>query len=862
VARASIRTPDQRLRVFVSSTLKELEPERRAARAAIERLHLAPVMFELGARPHPPRALYRSYLEQSDVFVGLYWERYGWVAPDEQISGLEDEYRLVGDLPRLIYIKEPAPDREDRLKVLLKRIQSDDRTAYKGFATPEELAALLEGDLATLLAERFDAAREQPQAEVPPATVSAPTAIPAAYTPIVGRDAERGAVLELLHRPGVRMVTLVGPGGIGKSRLAIDIAAAVAAEGRDVAFALLESVSTADRVITVIARAIGVRDGGNGPLEDKIVAALAGREFLLVVDNMEQVLEAADLIVRLITGLPRLTVLMTSRSPLRVRAEHTFEIGPLALPTADDPPDPSPGAAVAASVDLFVQRARAVRPSFALTPDNAAEVGALVRALDGVPLAIEIAAARIRSLSAAQILERLDESLALLVTGARDLPERQRTIRATIQWSVDLLDAPDRDALAVLGGFAGPFSVSTAEAVLTATGTAEPLDALDALVDASLLHQTDNAGISTLSLLTLVRTFARELGDDGTRSAAHAAIADHYRRRGLEAAVALRGPDQLDWLRTLELETANLAAVMRRMLDDDELEEAAEFAWSLYMFLWIGGYLGLVREWMSELLARAEQRHVELSESAQAIAGYYTNAILFWQSPGTDVVPGLQKTAELFERAGDPSGSALTRVSVSLALLSRRSGPDMPTAIAQLDLALGQYRGAGDAWGQAMVLVMLGRIDLVGGDTEAARGRFDESLTLATAQGERLGIVIALNHRGWARFLGGDVAGASADFAEALDMSIALGHDEGVAYGLEGFVGLRAAAGDARAAGLLLGAAQNLRRRKGILNPAAFEFYMIPVAALRESGEHPEFDEAIARGSTMSVDEVMPYVRD
>ena len=154
-----IRTPDQRLRVFVSSTLKELAPERLAARGSIERLHLAPVMFELGARPHPPREVYRAYLEQSDVFVGIYWQEYGWIAPDEEISGLEDEYRLASrEMPKLVYVKQPA-DREERLAGLLTQIRDDDTTSYKGFATAEELAELLEADLAILLAERFDASR-------------------------------------------------------------------------------------------------------------------------------------------------------------------------------------------------------------------------------------------------------------------------------------------------------------------------------------------------------------------------------------------------------------------------------------------------------------------------------------------------------------------------------------------------------------------------------------------------------------------------------------------------------------------------------------------------------------------------------
>ena len=178
-----IRTPDQRLRIFVSSTLKELEPERRAARAAIERLRLAPVMFELGARPHPPRQLYRAYLKQSDVFVGVYWQEYGWIAPGEEISGLKDEYCLAPrEMPKLIYVKQPA-EREQRLAELMARVRSDDTTSYTPFSTAEELAELVTADLATLLAERFDASRaaSAPSVEaIPAGRIPAPSRAPSA----------------------------------------------------------------------------------------------------------------------------------------------------------------------------------------------------------------------------------------------------------------------------------------------------------------------------------------------------------------------------------------------------------------------------------------------------------------------------------------------------------------------------------------------------------------------------------------------------------------------------------------------------------------------------------------------------------
>ena len=212
-----IRTPDQRLRVFVSSTLQELAAERRVVRDAVSSLRLVPVMFELGARPHPPRQVYRAYLAQSQVLVAVYWQSYGWVAPGEQISGLEDEYRLSAELPRLIYVKSPAPEREARLTQMLARIRDDADVSYQHFSDPGELRDLVLNDLAVLLTERFEMARPGAPAEDAPLA----GALPAPSTPLVGRDREVAVICDLVLVEGVRLVTLTGPGGVGKTRLAV-----------------------------------------------------------------------------------------------------------------------------------------------------------------------------------------------------------------------------------------------------------------------------------------------------------------------------------------------------------------------------------------------------------------------------------------------------------------------------------------------------------------------------------------------------------------------------------------------------------------------------------------------------------------
>ncbi|HKF38796.1 MAG TPA: DUF4062 domain-containing protein, partial [Ktedonobacteraceae bacterium] len=205
---AQIRTPDQRVRVFVSSTLDELAPERAAAREAISQLRLTPVLFESGARPYPPRELYRAYLTQSDIFIGLYWQRYGWVAPGMQISGLEDEYQLAGSKPRLIYLKTPAPEREPCLQRLLDQIRAEEVASYQKFATPQELAERIANDLAQLLTERFARMPETP-------TDARLASLPMPRSRLIDREQELSQARAQLMREDVGLVTLTGPGGVG-----------------------------------------------------------------------------------------------------------------------------------------------------------------------------------------------------------------------------------------------------------------------------------------------------------------------------------------------------------------------------------------------------------------------------------------------------------------------------------------------------------------------------------------------------------------------------------------------------------------------------------------------------------------------
>ena len=847
----TIRTPDQRLRIFVSSTLKELAAERKAARSAAERLHLAPVMFELGARPHAPRDLYRAYLQQSDVFVGLYWERYGWVAPGEQVSGLEDEYLLAPpELPKLIYIKEPADNREPRLAELLDRVRGDDRASFKYFGTPRELGALLEADLATLLAERFDQSRASapplPPAEEPAEPVG--RTLPHPLTQLIGREHDVVEVGRMLRDDAVRLVTLTGPGGIGKSRLAIEAAMRVAdAFPGGVVFVDLAPVHDPAFVVNAVAAALGVRDTGDAPLVEKLETAVRNRRLLLVLDNFEQVLSAATTLSGLLAVAPGLTLLLTSRTLVRLSAERSYEVGPLTLPDPVRRLDPAEVALVPA-VALFVERVHAVKPDFEVTEANVEAVARICVALDGVPLAIELAAARIRVLSPALMLERLDRRLPLLVGGMRDLPARQQTLRGTIEWSTELLDDDARELLATLGAFEGGFFLEAAEFVADGR-VADPLTSLGTLVDNSLVREQDRGGSSYFTMLATVREYAVErLEAEGALEAVRARHADYYVELGRAVEIDLEGRRQRELVARLGDDRDNLRSTVGYLLDHGDVERAAEFAWTLYIFWWVGGLLGEVRGWMAKVL----ESDTPLADRTRAIALYFTKAIVFWQQPDDTVMTGLTESATLFRAQSEPAGEALARVSVALALLAS-STPDADAANEELETSLSLFRESHDVWGESMALVTLGRVALLQHKLRGALNRFEESLAITRGEHDDLGETIALHHLGWARLLLGELQPARSAFDDTLRISARLGHDEGVAYGLEGLVAVAATDGQIERAGRLLGAADRLREESGLYNAAAFAFHGALVEQILASDAAGLFSIARVAGRELSI---------
>ena len=329
-----IRTPDRRLRVFVSSTLGELAEERRAVARAVSALRLTPVMFEAGARPYPPAEVYRAYLAQADVFIGLYWQWYGQLVPGAQVSGLEEEFDLSGGLPRLLYVKGPAPDRQPRLAGFLARIREESSASYRHFRTPAELGRLVRDDLAVLLSERFEAAGGQAGgAARSPEGARGLGRLPVSMTSLLGRDWAIGEVAGLIERSGVRLVTLTGPGGVGKTRLAVAVGERLRDRfGAGTVFVPLESVTDPRVVLAAIGRMAGADLTRTGSPLDAMAETFGDGAWLLVLDNLEQVINVARDLGVLLARCPGVVILATSRTVLELQAEREYPVPPLPLP--------------------------------------------------------------------------------------------------------------------------------------------------------------------------------------------------------------------------------------------------------------------------------------------------------------------------------------------------------------------------------------------------------------------------------------------------------------------------------------------------------------------------------------------------
>jgi predicted ATPase len=852
---AAIRTPDQRLRVFVSSTLGELADERAAVGRAISTLRLTPVMFELGARPHPPRELYRAYLAQSDIFIGLYWQRYGWIGPGMDISGLEDEFRLSQSIPRLLYVKSPAPEQEPRLTAMIAELQAEGTDAYRSFRNPRELGRLVRDDLALLLSERFTTSGG-------PADPSASSAsdtdrrkqrsLPVTSTSLIGREHDVAEVSGLLQKPEVRMVTLTGPGGIGKTRLAIAVGEQLDEHyPHGTVFVPLAAIDQAELVLPRIATAVGATaEDARGPL-DVLVEHVAETPTLLVLDNLEQVVGVAPELDELLARCPGLEILATSRAVLRLRAERDYPVGPLTLPVFAEQP-PIEALASLPAVRLFVDRAQSVRYDFALTEDNAPAVVEICRRLDGLPLAIELAAARTRLLEPKALLARLENRLDALGSGPVDLPERQRTLRATVEWSVGLLEEAEQHMLATLSVFADGWTVDAAAHVSGLTED-ESLDLLDALAGHSLVQVDATDAGPRFRMLEAVRELAAE------RLGAGADQADVERRHAQYFGSLVENADwpaerQAEWAEQLRTEEENLRIAIRWFVTND-ITPLPHIFRILWLYWQMRGRMPEGRAWIDEVQRRADA----LDDRARAEL-LFTSAVTALEVGDDEsalaAVEGLEGIQGSLE---DPYLESATQLAVSWILPIE---DDLEGALQAASTALDGFRRQNEPF-MAFAALTVGMVEMMLGRDEAARahltevnelgGQFDNAWLESTARTQLASLAVKAGHLDEARALLMKAVEAS----EETELSTLV-----VTFALVASAQLALAEGDARRTVKALGATDGLRRRAGLrawptTRPREAEL----LTGVRQEVDADDFTEVFAAGSELSQRQAVALVR-
>jgi non-specific serine/threonine protein kinase len=664
-----------------------------------------------------------------------------------------------------------------------------------------------------------DRRRVQPVPSVPfPAGDRSGTRLPVPLTSFVGREREIAAVADLLRQDGVRLVTLTGPGGVGKTRLALRVAEELTARFADgTVFVDLAPIRDPALVPPAIAQAAGLREAGDRPLRDQLVAALRPRELLLVLDNLEQVVEAALFLANLLAVCPRVKALVTSRAVLRVTGEHDFPISPLALPEPSALRQPD-RVADAPAIRLFAERARAAEPGFALTPETAPAVAAICHRLDGLPLAIELAAARTRHLPPAALLPRLARRLPLLTGGPRDQPARLRTMRDAIAWSHDLLSSEEQALFRRLSPFVGGFTLEAAEAIDAALDGpfADVLEGIRALTDNSLLRRLELLrGEPRYAMLETVREYGLEqlaAADDEPRVRdAHAAF---YLALAEAGEPELLGPDQGAWLDRFDTEHANLQAAIAWLVERDRIDDGLRLGAALGWFWSLRGHYTVGQAVLARLLA--------LPGSPEAVARTkaVVAAVHLAVAPG-DFAREIALLDEAVTRLRTQESVDHDLLSKSLYTLAetvvQRGEPARAAALVRESLALTRKRG--DAWGEAWSLDVLGVAAYGLGDLAGARLIFEEVVQLARRLEDPRFLAVTLANAGWVAVALRDGTHAAARYLEQVPLARAVGDPYVLAWGLDGVAAVAIHRNLAAPAARLLGAAVAIRDGAGIAVP-------------------------------------------